>query len=111
MAVKWRVDELVARKGWTPRQLAERAGVDVKTARNIVKGLATRVDLETIGRVADALGVAPGALLRRTETPRSSGRWQGTAGSTGRASPKELNALLTGLDDESTDPGLERATR
>ncbi len=111
MAVKWRVDELIARKGWTSRQLAERAGVDVKTARNIVKGLATRVDLETISRVADALGVAPGALWQRTGTPRSSGRWRGTAGSSGQANSKELNALLTGLDDESTDPGVERATR
>jgi DNA-binding Xre family transcriptional regulator len=111
MAVKWRVDELVARKGWTPRQLAEHAGVDVKTARNILKGRATRVDLETIGRLADALGVAPGALWRRTETHRSSARWQATAGSTGRAGPKEVNAVLVGVEDESTNPALERATR
>ena len=63
MAVAWRVDELATRKGWNARELASRAGVDVKTARNILTGQATRVDLETIGRLADALGVRPGALF------------------------------------------------
>ena len=45
-------------------RLADEAGVDIKTARNIVNGKATRVDLETIGRIAEALGVEPGPLWR-----------------------------------------------
>src|SRR5205823_4319328 len=65
MAVKWRVDELAERKGWNARRLAEKAGVDIKTARNILTGQATRVDLETIGRLRDALGVEPASLWRR----------------------------------------------
>ena len=47
MAVIWRVDELAERKGWNARRLAEKAGVDIKTARNILTGRATRVDLDT----------------------------------------------------------------
>src|SRR3984893_19208916 len=66
MAVKWRVDELVERRGWSARELAERAGLDVKTVRAIMTGRATRVDLETIGRLADALGVSPGDLWRQS---------------------------------------------
>ena len=63
MAVKWRVDELAERKGWKARRLAEKAGVDIKTARNILTGHATRVDLETIGRLADALGGRAGLVM------------------------------------------------
>ena len=57
MAVRWRVDERARRRGWTSRQLAERAGLDVKTVRAIVTRRATRVDLETIGRLSSALEV------------------------------------------------------
>src|SRR5579859_1765728 len=37
MAVTWRVNELVERKGWTVRQLATRTHLDIKTVRNIVE--------------------------------------------------------------------------
>ena len=109
MAIKWRVDELVARRGWTAHVLAERAGVDVKTARNIVKGRATRVDLDTISRIAEALGVAPGALWRRGENRQASRRWEMTAGATGRSTAEELTELLAGREDDTTTPALERA--
>ena len=62
MAVAWRVDELAKRKAWNARRLADEAGVDIKTARNSLMGGATRADLETIGRIADALGVEPDPL-------------------------------------------------
>lgn len=110
MAVTWRVDELAERKGWGARHLAEKAGVDIKTARNILTGRATRVDLETIGRLADALGVEPGELWRRTTTPRKD-RWAALAGVAGKGSQEEIEAVLRGDWDESTDPGLERAAR
>ncbi|TMD89189.1 MAG: helix-turn-helix transcriptional regulator [Chloroflexi bacterium] len=110
MAVKWRVDELAERKGWNARRLAEKAGVDVKTARNILTGQATRVDLETIGRLADALGVEPGQLWRRSPASRKD-RWAATAGAAGIASREEIDRILGGDWDVDTDPGLERATR
>lgn len=111
MAIEWRVDELAARKGWTARQLAERAGVDEKTARNILAGRATRVDLETIARLSTALGVTVGPLWRDTTTTADPRAWDETAGAAGTARPGELDAVLGGAWSEATDPGLERATR
>jgi DNA-binding Xre family transcriptional regulator len=110
MAVKWRVDELAERKGWNARRLAEKAGVDIKTARNILTGRATRVDLETIGRLADALGVEPGSLWRRAGTSHKD-RWAALAGVAGKATMEEIDSILRGDWDETTDPGLERAAR
>jgi predicted nucleic acid-binding protein len=57
MRIAWRVGELVRARHRNACQPAERAGIDVKAARNIITGRATRVDLETIGRLADALDV------------------------------------------------------
>lgn len=110
MAIKWRVHELAARKGWSARQLAEQAGVDEKTARNILAGRATRVDLETIARLAAALGVPPGPLWRDSSPAADPRSWDETAGAGGVARPGELDAVLGGAWDEGTDPGLERAT-
>lgn len=113
MAVAWRVDELAKRKGWNARELASRAGVDVKTARNILTGHATRVDLETIGRLADALGVPPGALWRRVQPRPRRGAWAKTAGVAGHATKEEMDRILRGDDsnDVLANSGLERATR
>lgn len=111
MAVKWRVDELAERKGWNARRLAEKAGVDIKTARNILTGHATRVDLETIGRLADALGVEPGSLWRRASDTSRKDRWAPLAGAAGKATKEEIESILRGDWDETTDPGLERANR
>jgi DNA-binding Xre family transcriptional regulator len=109
VAVKWRVDELAERKGWNARQLAARAGVDIKTARNILTGQATRVDLETIGRLADALGVEPGELWRTGHTRAN--RWATVAGVAGKATAAEMDWVLGRSKPEEPDPGLERATR
>jgi transcriptional regulator with XRE-family HTH domain len=110
VAVKWRVGELAERKGWNARQLAAKARVDIKTARNILTGRATRVDLETIGRLAEALGVEPGALWRQTGQSRA-GRWSRAAGTAGKATREEMDWVLGRTDDGIPDPGLERATR
>jgi len=109
MGVRWRVDELAERKGWNARQLAAKARVDVKTARNIITGRATRVDLETIGRLADALGVEPGGLWRQSRPSRAE-RWATVAGAAGEATKEEMDWVL-GKADELPNSGLERATR
>jgi len=110
MVLAWRVDELVKRRGWTARQLADRAGVDVKTARNIVAGRATRADLETIGRLADALDVPVGALWRRVDG-RHTASWSATAGVAGQASGEEMDWVLGRQAEEYPEPGLERSLR
>ena len=111
MSIKWRVGELAARKGWGARQLAERAGLDEKTTRNIIAGKATRVDLETIARLSAALGVWPGPLWAESQQGPGEVWWKETAGAAGPARPGELDAVLGGVWEDSTDPALERATR
>jgi DNA-binding Xre family transcriptional regulator len=110
MELRWRVDELAERRGWTPQRLAEKAGLDVKTVRNIVNGRATRVDLETIRRLVDALGVEPGALWRRSSRS-SRDRWAATTGAAGAARGGEITRILRGDWHEPFDPALERASR
>ncbi len=110
MAVRWRVNELATRKGWGARQLAEKAGIDVKTARNILTGRAARVDLRTISRLAQALDVAPGALWRTVDARRTVDAWKATAGAAGIATEEEIDRLLR-AESDAPDPGLERAAR
>jgi DNA-binding Xre family transcriptional regulator len=105
----WRVHELAARRGWGARRLAEAAGLDQKTVRNVLAGRATRVDLDTIARLSEALDVKPGALWR-TDLDRTQA-WQSTAGSAGRGGERELAEVLAGARSDLMEPGLERATR
>lgn len=109
LTMTWRVEELASQRGWGARQLAEEAGLDQKTVRNILAGRATRVDLNTIARLSRALGVGPGSLWDMG--PDSAQAWERTAGAAGQAQPGELDAVLAGDWSEGTDPGLERALR
>jgi DNA-binding Xre family transcriptional regulator len=108
-AIAWRVGELARQRGLTVRVLARASGLDEKTVRNIVAGRATRVDLDTIARLAGALGVGPGALWSMRPDPLQA--WSATAGSAGRARPDELARALEGDASVLGDPGLERALR
>ena len=107
--IAWRVEELAAQRGWNARRLAEEAGLDQKTVRNIIAGRASRVDLATIERLSRALGVGPGSLWDLGADP--AGAWERTAGAAGEARPDELDEVLAGAWSERTDPGLERALR
>lgn len=108
-SITWRVEELAAQRGWGVRQLAEAAGLDQKTVRNILAGRATRVDLNTIARLSRALGVGPGSLWDLGADPASA--WERTAGSAGQARPGELDEVLAGNWPGQADPALERALR
>ncbi len=107
--ITWRVDELATQRGLNARQLAEAAGLDQKTVRNILAGRASRVDLETIAQLARVLKVGPGALWRVEPEPVEA--WQKTAGSGGRARADELNEVVAGKWPQYSDSALERATR
>lgn len=100
---------MAAQRGWSTRRLAEVAGLDEKTVRNIVAGRATRVDLDTIARLSSTLGVTPGALW--TSKPDPADAWLATAGAAGQAQPGELDELLAGHWPDGFDSALERATR
>lgn len=107
--IAWRVKELAAQRGWGAQQLAEAAGLDRKTVRNILAGRATRVDLNTIARLSRALGVGAGSLWDLGTDPARA--WEKTAGSAGEARPGELDDVLAGRWSEQTDPAFERALR
>ncbi len=107
--ITWRVGQLAEQRGWSTRRLAEAAGLDEKTVRNIIAGRATRVDLDTIARLSSTLGVTPGALW--TSEPDPADAWTATAGAAGQALPGELDELLAGGQPDIFDSALERATR
>ena len=107
--IAWRVDDLAAQRGWGASQLAEEAGLDQKTVRNILAGRATRVDLNTIARLSRALGVGPGSLWDLEDDPAAA--WRRTAGVAGDAPPGELDEILAGSWPEEADPALDRALR
>lgn len=109
LTIAWRVEELAAQRGWSARQLAEEAGLDQKTVRNILAGRATRVDLNTIARLSRALGVGPGSLWDLGADPARA--WESTAGSAGEARPEELEDVLAGRWSDQTDPAPKRALR
>jgi DNA-binding Xre family transcriptional regulator len=107
--IAWRVGQLAAQRGWSTRRLAEAAGLDEKTVRNIIAGRATRVDLDTIARLSSTLGVPPGALW--TSEPDPASAWMTTAGAAGQALPGELDEVLAGGQPDIFDSAIERATR
>lgn len=109
MPISWRVEELAKQRGWGARQLAEEAGLDEKTVRNIIAGRATRVDLGTIDRLSRALGVGPGSLWETGDGPAAA--WARTAGAAGEARNEELEEVLAGDWPDAPDPALERALR
>lgn len=105
----WRVGQLASQRGWSTRRLADAAGLDEKTVRNIVTGRATRVDLDTIARLSSTLEVTPGALWTSEPDPRDA--WLATAGAAGQAQLDELNELVARDRSPTFDSALERATR
>ena len=112
MAIAWRVDELAERRGWRARELADRASLDVKTVRNILTGRATRVDLRTIIRLAQALGVEPGELWRSPSSHGSRSRLRDLPSVRGgQATKAEMNWIFGDAPDEFPNSALERATR
>ena len=61
-----RLKQLRRAAGLTQAQLAEKVGVYQGTISDHERGKATRIDLSLIERLAEALGVEPGELFRRT---------------------------------------------
>jgi len=55
--VRIRVDELLEERGMTVGDLAEKTGMNYATVLALKRNASTRVDLDTIARICDALGV------------------------------------------------------
>lgn len=63
MPIKLRIGELAREQGLTIKALAERAGVAYNTAHALYTSRATRIDLDTLERICNALQVKPGDIF------------------------------------------------
>jgi transcriptional regulator with XRE-family HTH domain len=62
------VRQLRRRRNLTQEELAERAGLDLTTEQRIERA-SVNLSVGVLGALADALGVAPGLLLRKATAP------------------------------------------
>lgn len=63
-SVKWRVQDVAKQHGIeTPNELARRVDIALNTAKALWRGDTQRVDLPTLRKICDALGVTIGDLL------------------------------------------------
>lgn len=62
-----RLQELRERRKLSQAELARRSGVSQATISRIEAGMTKGVDLATLERLADALGVSPRSLLRSSK--------------------------------------------
>lgn len=65
--VRWRLKEIAEPERWNPHSLAEATGLAYKTIWSIWRNKTRRADLDTIGKLADVLKIAPGDLLVKVE--------------------------------------------
>ncbi len=66
------IGKVAEAKGLNIKTLAERAGIAYNTAHGLYTGRATRIDLETLDRICEALDVVPGDLLTRMPQQQNS---------------------------------------
>jgi putative transcriptional regulator len=67
--VRIRLKEIRESKGLTQVDVAERAGLRRATVSDIENGKTTRIDLETMEKLANALGVDAALLIEHTQRP------------------------------------------
>ena len=68
MTVRLTVSELLDKRNMSTAEFAEKAGLTYNQALALRRNAYTRVDLNTIARVCDALDVEPGQLFISSET-------------------------------------------
>lgn len=69
--VRWRLKEIAEPERWNPHNLAEATGLSYTTVWGIWQNRTRRADLDTIGKLADALKVAPGDLIMHVPTEQA----------------------------------------
>ena len=70
--IRLKVSDLMEKKGVSTAQLVERTGMAYNTALGLRRGVATRIDLDVIARVCEALEVQPGELFELVEANKTS---------------------------------------
>lgn len=72
--LRLRLAELRQARGLNQTQLAELAGVRRATVNELEAGKRQRIDLDILERLANALGVEPGAIIEREPAKRAKGK-------------------------------------
>jgi putative transcriptional regulator len=65
MAARFRLGALLEERGMSQSELARRSGITFATINAMTRNRTTGVQLDTLDRLARALGVEPGALIER----------------------------------------------
>ena len=63
----WKVKEVAEERGLNAHQLAQRAELAYTTVRGVWHNESTRVDMQTLQKLARVLQVEPGELIGRDE--------------------------------------------
>lgn len=66
----WRLQELAKPERWSARKLSTETGLAYTTVWGIWSGTAKRADLETLQKLADALGIHPKELIGTDTAPK-----------------------------------------
>ncbi len=74
VSFRLRLEEYRLRARLSQMELAERAGTRQATIANLETGKSLRVELDLLGRIAEALGCKPSELLDVVEGPRQKRR-------------------------------------
>jgi DNA-binding Xre family transcriptional regulator len=66
------IKELADTRGWDTQELANRIGADPQTTQSLYEGRSTEIDVATLGRLSQALGVLPHDILASVEEKQPS---------------------------------------
>ncbi len=64
--VRLRVPELLAARGWTITEFAERSGLAYNTASALARGYYSRIGFDIIAKLCEVFSVTPGQLFSYT---------------------------------------------
>jgi len=97
--IRWKIDTILEKKGWTPHRLATVVGLTPPVAYRLVKpgARAQRIDASTLSSLCKAFDCQPGALLEyvpsRREVSRKTGPNPGSIASI-KSRARKKRALL-----------------
>jgi DNA-binding Xre family transcriptional regulator len=97
MKVALRLDEMAAAHGLDAQSLAAQAGVTPDVAQGLLAGEAVEIELSTLGRLSELLGVLPNELVAEVEEPQQSV-------ADGAEPPRSIDVPKQGMDEIKKEP-------
>lgn len=97
MKVALRLDQLAAGNGVDAQTLATQTGVSSEVAQSLLAGEPTEIELSTLSRLAEMLGVLPNELVAEVAEPQQSV-------ADGAESPRSIDVPGQRTDEIKKDP-------